>query len=424
MGDETTDSGRELSSSIQSGSHFVWPLSKSLAPDEMNTSFGPRIDADRWDFHDGIDLPALVGAPVHAMVNGVVHRAGPADKTEEGQGFGSTHVVLQVVDPKDGKNDLFLVYLHLDSIAESVTPGKQVTQGDLIGAVGQEDATYPHLHFEFRKGGAEQVRSVHPLNYLPYLNKANFKQPRLDRSNFYIDEGEKRMVRLNFEARDRREGDLQAVDVELKGDGVATRNLHVDFDDRNTINSDKGDQAAFKHGIAVEGYQKSNLKGERLRNLHYGVIVKDIEPEYKTVKLQVLDVKHGIQQSSEFRLPKLEAGGKPVDSRVDFESQEFPPQGWKLNLLPGNVCHPDETAANVGSRGLLCQDLRTETANGNLTHAGLEFTLPARRMCWRLGADLRPAELKMNRDQIVFPFAFTKGGILVSRRSLAEIQKQ
>jgi murein DD-endopeptidase MepM/ murein hydrolase activator NlpD len=26
----------------------------------MNTSFGPRIDADRWDFHDGIDLPAPV----------------------------------------------------------------------------------------------------------------------------------------------------------------------------------------------------------------------------------------------------------------------------------------------------------------------------------------------------------------------------
>ena len=47
----------------------------------MNTSYGPRIDADRWDFHDGIDLPAAVGTPVHAMADGVVHRAGPADKT-------------------------------------------------------------------------------------------------------------------------------------------------------------------------------------------------------------------------------------------------------------------------------------------------------------------------------------------------------
>jgi len=54
----------------------------------MNTSFGPHIDADRWDFHDGIDLPAPVGTPVHAMAKGEVHRAGPVDKTGPGQGFG------------------------------------------------------------------------------------------------------------------------------------------------------------------------------------------------------------------------------------------------------------------------------------------------------------------------------------------------
>jgi murein DD-endopeptidase MepM/ murein hydrolase activator NlpD len=161
-------------------SHFIWPLSKSSTPDEMNTSFGPRIDADKWDFHDGIDLPALLGTPVYAIADGVVHRAGPADKTGPGQGFGSTHVVLQVIDPMDGKDDLFLVHLHLDAIAEGVIAGAQVNQCDLIGTVGQEDASYSHLHFEFRKGGPEQFRSVHPLNYLPYLNTANFKQLRLD----------------------------------------------------------------------------------------------------------------------------------------------------------------------------------------------------------------------------------------------------
>jgi len=400
---------------------FIWPLNKSQIPDEMNTSFGPRIDADRWDFHDGIDLPALVGTPVHAISNGVVHRAGPADKTDE-LGFGSTHVVLQVVDPKDGKNDLFLFYLHLDSIAERVIPGVQVQQGEVIGTVGQEDATYPHLHFEFRKGGTEQARSVHPLNYMPYFNKANFKKPRLDRSNFYLDNGEKRSVRLLFEARDRREGDLQAVHVELKGVGVETRNLHVDFDDRNTINSDKGDQAAFKNGIAVEGYQKSNLKGEQLRDLHYGVIVKDIAPEYNSVKLQVLDSKNEKLQSAEFPLPTLGSGDKPVDSRLDFESQEFPPQGWELNLLPGNVCRPDETAANKGSRGLLCQDLGTSATNGNLIRAGLKFALPSRRMSWRLGADLKPAELKMNRGQVIYPFAFTSGRTVVAAAVLRKFR--
>lgn len=132
------------------------------------------------------------------MIDGVVHRAGPAD-----HGFGSTHVLLKVCDPMDGKDDLFLVYLHLNSIAKGVIPGASVKQGDVIGAVGQEDTTYPHLHFEFRKGGHQQACSVHPLNYLPYLNKANFRQLRLDRCNFYRDDVERRAVRIGFSIHNR-----------------------------------------------------------------------------------------------------------------------------------------------------------------------------------------------------------------------------
>ena len=56
---------------------YVWPLGNGMSPDEMNTSFGPRIDEDRWDFHDGIDLPAPIGTDVHAMRGGKVHHAGP-----------------------------------------------------------------------------------------------------------------------------------------------------------------------------------------------------------------------------------------------------------------------------------------------------------------------------------------------------------
>jgi hypothetical protein len=194
-----------------------------------------------------------------------------------------------------------------------------VKQGDLIGAVGQEDATYPHLHFEFRKGGPEEARSVHPLNYLPYTNTANFSQLRLDRCSFYRDDGEKRAVRLCFDALDRWEGDLQTVDVKLRGDGGAV-DLHVDFDDRDTIKSDKGDEHAFnENGIAVEGNQKSNLKGEELSDLHYGVIVKDITPEFESVSLQVLDVREERQETAEFSLPKLEDGRTPVNSRAGFD---------------------------------------------------------------------------------------------------------
>jgi murein DD-endopeptidase MepM/ murein hydrolase activator NlpD len=137
MSEQPRGSPRKRSPGAQDPVHFIWPLGKSPdTPDEMNTSFGPRIDADRWDFHDGIDLPAPLGTPVHAMAGGTVHRAGPADQV-----FGSTHVRLRVVDPTDGQDDLFLVCLHLDSIAAGVVPGARVQQGDLLGVVGQEDAT-------------------------------------------------------------------------------------------------------------------------------------------------------------------------------------------------------------------------------------------------------------------------------------------
>src|SRR5262245_14013379 len=87
MKNETKASRQNVASCEQSDPPFIWPLGRCTEPDEMNTSYGPRIDADRWDFHDGIDLPAAVGTPVHAMRGGTVHRAGPADKTGAGSGF-------------------------------------------------------------------------------------------------------------------------------------------------------------------------------------------------------------------------------------------------------------------------------------------------------------------------------------------------
>jgi hypothetical protein len=394
----------------------------------MNTSYGPRIDADRWDFHDGIDLPAAVGTPVHAMTTGTVYRAGPADKTGQGQGFGSTHILLQVTDPTDGKDDLCLVYLHLDSIAKGVIPGAHVNQGDVIGAVGQEDATYPHLHFEFRKGDPKEENSRHPLHYLLYFNTANFTQLRLDRCNFYrVGNNDKRAVRLRFDVLDRREGDVQGVDVKLKkGDGVAAPPLHVNFDDRNTIVSDKGDEHAFNDkGIAVEGYQKSNLKGEGLSALHYGVIVKDITPEFTRVQLQVLDARNGQPTIAEFPLPTLATDKLPVNSRVGFEGPTFPPGGWELRLLPGNVSRPDAAAALTDSRGLLCQDL--QSVQGTLIRAGLCFALPVDRspvrpMSWRLRADIQPAELLMDKGLVIHPLAFLAGNDLVAAACLRKIR--
>jgi len=392
---------------------FIWPLGgSSVTPDEMNTSFGPRIDADRWDFHDGIDLPAPVGTPVLCIADGTVDRAGPADDV-----FGSPHVRLRVTDPSDGQDDLFVVYLHLDSIAAGMTPGAPVTKGDVLGAVGQEDATYPHLHLELRKGGPEQARSVHPLHYLPYRNRLGFRRFRLDRCNFYHDDGAKRMIRLRFDLGNRREGDLLGVDVELTGEGVDPRTLHVDFDDRSTIVSDKGDQHAFNaQGIAVEGYQKSNLKGAGLNDLQYGVLVKDITPEFQSATLRVRDIDEA-RRHAPFSLPTLDAGRTPIDSRAGFEEPEpFPPPGWALSVRPGNVGRPDEVAGLTGARGLLCQD--NQSAPGALIRAGLRFRLPVDRsprpMSWRLRADIKPPQLQMDRGLAMHPLALLAGDDIVA----------
>ena len=414
--------------SYQNSSPFIWPLGTSCTPDEMNTSYGPRIDADRWDFHDGLDLPATVGTPVHAIADGTVVRAGPADKTESGLGFGSTHVLLRVVDPTDGQNDLFAVYLHLDSIANGVIPGRQVSQGDVLGAVGQEDATYPHLHYEFRKGQPSQQSSRHPLHYLPYGNSANFTRLRLDRCNFSGPNGERRAVRLGFDVLDRREGDVQGIEVELRGEdgsGVVPRSLHVDFDDRNTIVSGKGDQHAFnQQGVAVEGYQRSNLKGDSLIDLRYGVIIKDIGPEFRLARLLVFDTADGEPASIEVGIPELPVNEEPVNSRATFEDPTFPPAGWARRVSPGNVCRRDAAAALDGQQGLLCQDL--QSPHGPLLRAGLRFALPTGRlpvrpMSWRLRADIRLAELQIDAGREIYPLVFLSGNDMIAAACLRQI---
>lgn len=188
--------------------------------------------------------------------------------------------------------------------------------------------------------------------------------------------------------------------------------------------SDKEDRYAFKNGIAVEGYQKSNLKGEGLSDLHYGVLVKDIAPEYQSVELRALDVKHEKPKSAEFPLPTLAAGKQPVNSLVGFESQTFPPHGWELSVLSGNVCRADEAAALKGVRGLLCQDL--QSLQGTLIRAGLCFILPADRlpvhsMSWRLKVDIKPIELEMDEGLVIHPLAFLAGDDVVAAACLQKI---
>ena len=83
--------------------------------------------------HNGVDYHAATGAPVGVVAPGVVTMAGWTG------GGGRT---VKVRHPNGYETE----YLHLSTIA--VRAGQRVSQGDLVGRVGQTGlATGPHLHY-------------------------------------------------------------------------------------------------------------------------------------------------------------------------------------------------------------------------------------------------------------------------------------
>jgi murein DD-endopeptidase MepM/ murein hydrolase activator NlpD len=90
--------------------------------------------------HLGVDYAAPIGAPVVAVSNGVVARAG----------FSGDAGRLVAVRHSSGYESL---YLHLSSVAVRV--GQRVSQGELVGRVGSSGlSTGPHLDYRLRKNGS------------------------------------------------------------------------------------------------------------------------------------------------------------------------------------------------------------------------------------------------------------------------------
>ena len=91
--------------------------------------------------HRGVDYAAPTGTPIKAAGGGVVHFAGRQ------RGYGK---VVFIKHP----NDIMTVYAHQSRIASGMQKGRKVSQGQIIGYVGQTGwATGPHLHYEFRLHG-------------------------------------------------------------------------------------------------------------------------------------------------------------------------------------------------------------------------------------------------------------------------------
>lgn len=93
--------------------------------------------------HEGIDIAAPEGTPIHAVQNGLVVYSDNALT-----GYGNLVIVLH----KDGSVAL---YAHCRSTF--VFPGQRVERGQVVGEVGHTGfAQGPHLHFEYRVNGFAQ----------------------------------------------------------------------------------------------------------------------------------------------------------------------------------------------------------------------------------------------------------------------------
>ncbi len=108
--------------------------------------------------HNGTDLLAPTGTPIHAADTGTV---AVLESIGESGGYGN-FVCLQ------HRPHLATCYAHLSAVAAGLRIGARVTRGDVIGLVGSTgSATASHLHFEVRRGPAAcQSCAVDPAPFL------------------------------------------------------------------------------------------------------------------------------------------------------------------------------------------------------------------------------------------------------------------
>ena len=117
---------------------------------EITSDYGGRYHPiwGRYIFHDGIDIAADYGEPVHAADGGVVVYAGWIS------GYGNAVII-------DHGNGISTLYGHNESL--TVSEGEGVSKGSVIAYAGSTgNSTGPHVHFEVRENGDP----VNPLGYL------------------------------------------------------------------------------------------------------------------------------------------------------------------------------------------------------------------------------------------------------------------
>ncbi len=162
-----TEDGRSLEQGF-----LRTPLEFSRISSGFSTRFHPILK--QWRDHKGVDFAAPKGTAVKASSNGSVDFIGTQN------GYGNVIVLSH-------RNGYETAYAHLNNFAEGLKKGDAVTQGQIIGYVGQTGwATGMHLHYEVRiKGVAQDPMTVALPSVEPLKGEAlaRFKAQATDAKN-------------------------------------------------------------------------------------------------------------------------------------------------------------------------------------------------------------------------------------------------
>jgi murein DD-endopeptidase MepM/ murein hydrolase activator NlpD len=100
--------------------------------------------------HGGVDLPQAKGTPVKMVA--LEHQEGDAEVLYTGPLFGTTVVTRHTLREGGRLLDYVVLFGHLDAVAQGVSAGTSLKDGDLVGAVGDTGSpSLVHLHLEVRR---------------------------------------------------------------------------------------------------------------------------------------------------------------------------------------------------------------------------------------------------------------------------------
>jgi len=151
---------------VVSGEGLLFPIEPTPMCEVLN-NYGGRSKSGQSGGHQGVDIGAMEGQAVYAVVGGVLE-----EKLLDYPGSSAGHGwKLRGVDPVLG--EVQFRYYHLADFAEGLVEGSVVTKGQVIGYVGDTgNATEDgwHLHFEVRPGPSLRYGSQPSVDPVPLLD--------------------------------------------------------------------------------------------------------------------------------------------------------------------------------------------------------------------------------------------------------------